>query len=260
MTWVPETSAASRVSTTCRDATHSFRRSPSAHRALDETVPTGVSHYEYREGQRLRLQPGGCHAQRDGDGDCSGSRGNQSRGDRVAQEPAPPAVSAPDKPERLLALDIFGGATVGSMTIETPDTGEESTNDDMVGWEVGATVIYGKRWLGIKSTVGRAKLLDVPVWQVTAGPQVYIGKANARWLVHALVGFAATSGVTPSRSSVVGVVGGGLDLAIFRLQADYVLLNLDGLQKNYGRAVVGVVLPLCLRTCGDYYEPVSFGR
>ena len=179
----------------------------------------------------------------------------------AAQEPARPAVSAPDKIERFLALDIFGGAVVGSATTETPDTGEESDkDDDMTGWEVGATFLYGKRWLGIKSTVGRATILDVPVWQVTAGPQVYIGKANARWLVHALVGFAATSGVTPSRSSVVGVVGGGLDLAIFRLQADYVLLNLDGLQKNYGRAVVGVVLPLCLRTCGDYYEPVSFGR
>jgi hypothetical protein len=150
---------------------------------------------------------------------------------------------------------------VGSATTETPDTGEESNkDDDMTGWEVGATVLYGKRWLGITSAVGRATILDVPVWQITAGPQVYIGKANARWLLHALVGYATTSGVTPSRSSVVGVVGGGLDLAIFRLQADYVLLDLDGLQRNYGRAFVGVVLPLCFRACGDYYEPLSFGK
>ena len=125
----------------------------------------------------------------------------------TAQEPAPPAVSAPDKPERLLALDIFGGWASGYATIEAPGTGEESSKIGG-GWEVGATVVYGKRWLGIKSTVSRTTSLDVPVWQITAGPQVYIGKAHARWLVHALVGFATTSGVTPSRSSVVGVVGG----------------------------------------------------
>ena len=67
----------------------------------------------------------------------------------AAQEPAPPAVSAPDKPERLLALDIFGGWASGYATIEAPGTGEESSKIGG-GWEVGATVVYGKRWLGIK--------------------------------------------------------------------------------------------------------------
>jgi hypothetical protein len=178
-----------------------------------------------------------------------------------AQEPARPAVSAPDKSGRLLALDIFAGAVVGSATTETPNSGEESnTDDDMTGWEVGATVLYGKRWLGIRSAVGRATILDVPVWQIAAGPEVYIGNAYARWLAHALVGVATTSGVTPSRSGVVGVVGGGLDFFIFRLQGDYVLLNLDGLPKHYGRAFAGVVLPLCFRACEDYYEPLVFGK
>ena len=178
-----------------------------------------------------------------------------------AQEPARPAGSAPDKPERFLALDIFGGAVVGSATTETPDTGEESDkDDDMTGWEVGATVLYGKRWLDIKTAVGRATILDVPVWQITAGPQVYIGKAYARWLVHALGGLATTSGATPSRTSVMGVFGGGLDLFIFRLQGDYVLLNLDGLPKHDGRAFAGVVRPPCFQACGDYYESLSFGK
>jgi hypothetical protein len=99
----------------------------------------------------------------------------------AAQEPAPPAVSAPDKPERLLALDIFGGWSGCCAAIETPGTGEESNKIGGNGWEVGATVLYGKRWLGIKSTVGRTTIFDVPVWQVTAGPQVYIGKSYARW-------------------------------------------------------------------------------
>jgi hypothetical protein len=177
-----------------------------------------------------------------------------------AQEPARPAGSAPDKPERFLALDIFGGYVRGYGTIEISGTGEESSKIGGEGFDIGATVVYGKRWLGIKSAVGRATILDVPVWQLTAGPQVYIGKANARWLAHALVGFATTSGVTPSQSSVVGVVGVGVDLAILRLQGDYVLLNLDGLPKHYGRAFAGVVLPLCFRACEDYYEPLVFGK
>lgn len=126
----------------------------------------------------------------------------------AAQEPAPPAVSAPDKPERLLALDIFGGWSGCCTAIETPGTGEESNKIGGTGWEVGATVLYGKRWLGIKSTVGRTTIFDVPFWQVTAGPQVYIGGAWARWLAHALIGYATTSGATPSQSSVMWVVGG----------------------------------------------------
>ena len=178
----------------------------------------------------------------------------------AAQEPAPPAVSAPDKPERLLALDIFGGWAGGYATVETPSTAEESNKIGGSGWEVGATVLYGKHWLGIKSAVGRTTLLDVPVWQITAGPQVHIGKFQARWLAHVLVGFATTSGVTPSRSSVMWVVGGGLDLFILRLQGDYVRLSLDGVQQNNSRVFAGVVWPLCFRACGDYYEPVIFGR
>ena len=178
----------------------------------------------------------------------------------AAQEPAPPAVSAPDKPERLLALDIFGGWSGCCAAIETPGTGEESNKIGGNGWEVGATVLYGKRWLGIKSTVGRTTIFDVPVWQVTAGPQVYIGKSYARWLAHALVGFSKTSGVTPSQSSVMWVAGGGLDLFILRLQGDYVRLSLDGVEKNNFRLFVGVVLPLCFRACGDYYESGVIGK
>lgn len=179
-----------------------------------------------------------------------------------AQEPARPAASAPDKPERFLALDVLAGAVVGSATTGSPDAGEEANkDDDMTGWEVGATVLYGKRWLGIKSTVGRATILDVPVWQITAGPQVYIGKPGARWLAHASVGFATASGPTASEGGVMWVVGGGLDLFIFRLQGDFVLLNLDGLPKHYGRAFVGGVVPLCFRSCEDYWENFgAFGR
>jgi len=178
----------------------------------------------------------------------------------AAQEPAPPAVSAPDKPERFLALDIFGGYVRGYLTSETPGTGEEPNKSRGEGGEFGATILFGKRWLGIKSTVGGATLLEVPTWQVTVGPQVSIGKANARWLAHALIGIAGTSGVTPSRSSAVGLLGVGLDLWILRLQGDYVMLNLEGLPKNYPRAFVGVVLPLCFRACEGYYEPISFGK
>ena len=175
----------------------------------------------------------------------------------AAQEPAPPAASAPDKPERLLALDIFGGWSGCCAAVETPGTGEESNKIGGNGWEVGATVLYGKRWLGIKSTVGRTTIFDVPVWQVTAGPQVYYGKAYGRFLAHALVGFSTTSGVTPSQSSVMWVLGGGIDLFILRLQGDYVRLSLDGVEKNNSRVFVGLVLPLCFRACEDHYEAIG---
>lgn len=179
----------------------------------------------------------------------------------AAQQQSPPAASAPEKPERFLALDVFGGYAKGPGMSETPGNGEESSETGGDGWDVGATLLYGKRWLGIKATVGRATIVDVPTWQVTAGPQVFIGKAGARWLAHALVGFATTSGTSPSRSSVLWVVGGGVDLFIFRLQGDYLMLSLDGLPRHYGRAFAGVILPLCFRACGDYAENFSsFGR
>ena len=128
----------------------------------------------------------------------------------AAQEPAPPAVSAPDKPERLLALDIFGGWSGCCAAIETPGTGEESNKNrrERVG---GRSDCALRKALARHQeyTVGRTTIIDVPVWQVTAGPQLYIGKSYARWMAHALVGFSTTSGVTPSQSSVTWVVGGG---------------------------------------------------
>ncbi len=175
----------------------------------------------------------------------------------AGQEPVPPAIRAPGTSQRLLALDIFGGWALCCDPIETPGTGEDTKESGGSGWEVGATVFYGRPWLGFRGTVGRTTTLDLPVWQVTAGPQVSTGKALARFMAHALVGYAKTSGVTPSQSSVVWAVGGGMDLAVLRIQIDYVRLSLDGLQKNNTRGFVGLVLPLCFRACGDYWALIG---
>jgi len=43
----------------------------------------------------------------------------------------------------------------------------------------------------------------------------------ARFSTHALGGFAHTSGATPWQSSAEWVLGGGVDMLIFRLQFDY---------------------------------------
>jgi len=50
---------------------------------------------------------------------------------------------------------------------------------------------------------------------------------------------------------------GEMDLAILRIQVDYVRLSLDGLKKNNTRAFIGGVLPLCFRACEGYWAAIG---
>jgi hypothetical protein len=70
------------------------------------------------------------------------------------------------------------------------------------------------------------------------------------------------TGPTPPQTSLEFVVGGGLDIFIFRLQGDYVRMNVPGFPKNNGRFFGGVAIPLCLRACRDSDSSNfgSFGR
>jgi hypothetical protein len=59
-------------------------------------------------------------------------------------------VSTPARPERFLGLDVFGGGAGYQRYDYVPS--EDPSNDDVYGkfgWDVGATVSVGVRWLGI---------------------------------------------------------------------------------------------------------------
>jgi hypothetical protein len=173
-----------------------------------------------------------------------------------AQEPAKPVTTVLERPGRFLGLDIFaGGAQYERREIPDSEDGSETASWGKFGWDAGATVSYGVRWIGITGTVGHHTIEDVPTYQVAAGPRVtspwYIDEVAIRFFAHALVGVAATSGVTPSQSSTALVIGGGFDVLFLRIQVDYVRLGLDGLQKENTRAFIGGVVPLCLRACRE---------
>lgn len=173
-----------------------------------------------------------------------------------AQDPARPATSVSDRPDRFLGLDIFAGG-VQYERHEIPDGGDESqaASWGKFGWDTGATVSFAVRWIGITGTFGRHTVEDLPTYQAAAGPRVtspwYVDDVGIRFFAHALVGVATTSGVTPSQSSTEFVIGGGFDVLLLRIQIDYVRLGLDGLQKGNTRAFIGGVVPLCLRDCRE---------
>jgi len=47
------------------------------------------------------------------------------------------------------------------------------------------------------------------------------------------------------------VFGGGMDAFLFRMQVDYVRLNLNGVEKGNARVFLGAVVPLCLGACSE---------
>jgi hypothetical protein len=178
-----------------------------------------------------------------------------------AQEPAKPVTSVSDRPDRFLGLDIFaGGAQYERHDLPDGGDGSQAVSWGKFGWDTGATVSFGVRWVGITGTFGHHTIEDVPTYQVAVGPRVtspwYIDEVGIRFFAHALVGVATTSGVTPSQRSTEWVIGGGFDVLLLRIQIDYVRLGLDGLRKENTRAFIGGVVPLCLRACraGDGFN------
>lgn len=170
-----------------------------------------------------------------------------------AQEPATPVVIPPARPEHFLGLDVFAGGSQ-FQNVLVPATDTEPAKYPGWGWDAGATVSVGVRWLGITGTFGRQTVETVPIYQLAVGPRVtspwLVGDAAIiRVFAHALAGFATSSGVTPSQSSAEWVIGGGVDIMLLRIQFDNVRLNLNGLKTSSPRIFIGGVVPLCLRAC-----------
>ncbi len=172
-----------------------------------------------------------------------------------AQEPATPVVIPPARPVRFLGLDVFaGGSQFQNVLIPATDT--EPAKYPPWGWDIGATVSVGVRWLGITGTFGRQTIDTAPTYQVAVGPRLTspwlpAGELPIRGFAHALVGSVSTSGVTPSQSSAEWVIGGGIDIFLVRLQFDNVWLKLNGLKTSNFRLFLGGVVPLCLRACRE---------
>jgi len=174
-----------------------------------------------------------------------------------AQEPAKPVDAAAARPERFLGLDVFAGGAGYERYDYVPS--EDPSKDDMYGkfgWDVGATVSVGVRWLGITGAFGRQTIETMPTYQMVVGPRLTtpwwaLGYMPVRGFAHALVGIAATSGVTPAQTSAVWVIGVGVDLFFLRMQFDEVRLNMNELKKDNFRFFVGGVVPLCLRACRE---------
>ena len=174
----------------------------------------------------------------------------------LPQEPVPSTAPAPHPQERFLGLDLFGGGAQLQNEL-APATDTEKATYPHWGWDAGATVSYGVPWLGISAAFGhQAVAEDWGAYHLLAGPRV-----TSPWLIndnvglrafaHALAGFARTSGAAPSQSSAEWVVGGGVDILLFRVQVDYVHLNLNDVKGGFARVFLGGVVPLCLRACGE---------
>ena len=167
------------------------------------------------------------------------------------------------RPERFLGIDVFAGGSQ-FQTVLVPATDTEPAKHPAWGWDAGATISVGVRWLGITGAFGRQTVETVPIYQLAVGPRVtspwLVGDAALRGFAHALAGFASTSGVTPSQSSAEWVVGGGFDFMLFRVQFDKVWLNLNGQKTSDFRVFIGGVVPFCLRACEDDKLEIDLSR
>ena len=172
------------------------------------------------------------------------------------------SLPAQGRQGRFLGLDVFGGGSQFQTEL-APTTETEEAKLPRWGWDAGATISYGIRWLGITGSVGHQAVAENgSAYHVVAGPRVtspwIVGEDGAiRFFAHALGGVAHTSGVVPSQSSAEWVVGGGLDALLMRLQLDYVRLDLAGLPKNSFRIFVGAFVPLCLRACSESKDGIN---
>lgn len=160
------------------------------------------------------------------------------------------AASGGQPDERLLAMDIFGGAHPQGSTATGPNV-----PDTTFGWEIGSAVRF-TRALGIAAGVGRVRTPERAwITHVQVGPRVYrqVGAlVDVRGFAHVLVGRAFSeqrSGATDD--SVELMAGGGVDVFnVFRFELDLVRRDLATFPRTGGRFLFGVALPLCFRGCG----------
>jgi hypothetical protein len=174
-----------------------------------------------------------------------------------AQEPAKPASTPQDRPERYLRLDLFvGGAAHQVKDPPKNENGEVEPGWGEIGWETGATLSVAVPWVGIAGTIGNYNIENVPAYHLLVGPHFTTTWLDAdimavRVFAHALSGFARTSGSAPPQTSGEFVLSVGIDIMplFLRIQRDQVWLNLDGLPNTYSRIFAGAVIPLCFRAC-----------
>jgi hypothetical protein len=167
------------------------------------------------------------------------------------------AQTAPD----FLAADIFGG--VGALAKATPTENPEGAG--AVGWTVGGTVRI-RPWWGLKGDVVRTHDDNARQFQYVGGLEVaspISGEFGSRGFAHVLAGYIrnrSRQGVLEGSPEVV--MGAGFDtLFVFRMEFDYVRLNLPSLPKNNARILVGGVLPLCFTGCRpDGEDGIHIGR
>jgi hypothetical protein len=171
-----------------------------------------------------------------------------------AQAPPRPAATPSEKPHIFLGVDVFGA---GSYFLkEDVDENAEETDHYPWGWEAGATVFVGLRWVGLTGSVGRQAYGSTPITHVAVGPRVTTGwivgdMLPVRFFAHGLAGYAMGSGPTGTQGGTEWVAGGGVDLAFLRIQVDYVRLKIEGVPANNTRAFVGGVISLCHRACAE---------
>lgn len=166
------------------------------------------------------------------------------------------SAGAQQSEKQFLQLDVFGGllGTGSVFPIEESATNDEEVRKVSNGWDVGTTVFIASRWLGLTSSLGRTRGPRGALYQYLVGPRVTTpyGHLGTRAFAHVLVGRAHTRGPEGPVSGSEIIAGGGLDMyASIRLQGDFMRLNVPGLRRNGGRVFLGVVVPLCLRQCGD---------
>lgn len=181
---------------------------------------------------------------------------------------ARPSAAQPP-PGRLVALDVFAGATEFGG-VDPPEAGEGDAADvAMRGWLVGSSVRFFKeaRWLSVVASHGQYSNEDVRVRDVLVGaeamsPWLVSHLAAFRGFTHALVGYASErpkAAGQPSSSGPELLVGGGLDFNFFfRVQAEYVRWPL--LPRNDVRGVICGVVPLCFRGCREWADGVPVRR
>lgn len=118
-------------------------------------------------------------------------------------------ASSPQRPGiSTLRLDLFGRGAQFQNAIPPATEGEKYTYPHW-GWDAGATLSYGVRWLGITGTFGHQAIAeDVSAYHLVAAPRVtspwLVGEKMAvRGFAHALGGLAHTTAVTPSQNSAI---------------------------------------------------------
>ena len=164
----------------------------------------------------------------------------------------PSVVSAQTTSPNFFQLEIDGGFLVHGGGGD-PVEGQPDTHNHK-GWRV-ASEFKPFRMAGIVAEVGRTWNDVRPFKHYLAGGRVGTSSRGAdgpvHYFAHGLLGMAEAGAYSnaPAEKGLEFVVGGGIDVAILRMQLDYMRLSLRDVPANQGRFFIGGVIPLCFRGC-----------